>query len=255
MFKKIKEALNAKREIDNGLANINGPAFIAGSIAVRDLWTNNTAMTKDFTPDFVEQKGRGFAESVLAVLKADNPIQANRDALVNAVITCAAFQVLVLDSPPTPDPTGLRGWVGITGELKSNLELVSSKSELIAAYLHGISANLDPIGKWDAILLRYRLEWANMNIHCALRRPLGDAHPDPASDWFWPFLAIECGLSEAFYRLDAGLPQTLSADAGAMQGIVEALMTFRQFVSSGKQYPDFEWEQMHGARVPRNIPA
>jgi hypothetical protein len=252
MFKKLRDALTPQSIKDTTRVFENSQAFITGSLALQQFWTNNVAMTKDFPQEFKESQAKAWAEKVLALLKAPDPVRAVRDEVMAWIFDCARFQVLVLDAAPNPDPTGLRGWLGITGELRHHLELLSTTDTYLADYLRSNLGNRNAGALWEAVLLRYRVLWAGMNIFNALREPLGDVHKEIGSDWFWPLLCIQCAVSEAVYRDGAGLPLTMNPDPQVTLKISSSLLTLVELVRSSSKFPDLEWQQINNVSLPRH---
>ncbi|MBP0713514.1 hypothetical protein ABXK61_09335 [Burkholderia sola] len=251
MFKKLRDAF-VPQSVKNVTAHPH--EFVEASLAIQAFWTNNLAITKDFTPEFKEQQAKVWAAKVLDILGSTDPLQKTRDEVVGLVAACAPFQVLVIDSPPAADQTGLRGWLGISGELRQNLELLSHTNGPLAAYLQSFGGALNLDAKWNAVLFRYRILWAGMNIFNSLRKPMGDIHPEIGSDWFWPFLAIQCAVTECFFRGDAGLPLTLNPDPVVAANISSTLLSLTDLIKGGTKHPDLEWEHMHGIKLPRYTP-
>jgi hypothetical protein len=136
MFKKLRDAFVTSQAVKRVAAHPQ--AFLAGSLAIEAYWTKNHEITKDFTPEFKEEQGRIWAGKVSEILESSDPLQKARSEIVSFVIALAPFQVLVLPPLPAVDETGLRGWLGISGELQRQLELVSSTDEPLATYLQGI---------------------------------------------------------------------------------------------------------------------
>ncbi|MBC8751291.1 MULTISPECIES: hypothetical protein [Paraburkholderia] len=209
-------------------------------------------MTKDFTQEFKDSQAKAWAENILAVLKAPDPIHAVREEVTALIFDCARFQVLVLDAAPNPDPTGLRGWLGISGELRHHLDLLSTTDTYLADCVRSNSGVANPAAVWEAVLLRYRVLWAGMNIFNALRDPLGDVHKEIGSDWFWPLLCIQCAVSEAVYRDGAGLPLTMNPDPQVTLKISSTLLSLVELVRGGSEYPDLEWQQINKVSLPRH---
>ncbi|SAL06078.1 hypothetical protein AWB67_06565 [Caballeronia terrestris] len=250
MLKKLRDAFSPKLP---NVVTSQPTALIVASIAVRDAWTNNLYATQGLTPDFKEQQAKGWIEKSMEILASPDPILANRNVLAGYVLEAADLQVLVLDPAPAVDPSGLRGILGISGELKEHLDLLSLRCRKLAEFLHGIGADRSRDEKWNAVVYRYRIVWAGMNIFNALRKSLGDAHGDPSSDWFWPFLATQCAFSEHIYRSQAGLAPSLHSDRVQSCDVGDALLAFSNLVLDGVQYPDFEWEQRYGVKLPRRV--
>jgi hypothetical protein len=155
MFKKLRDAFVTSQAVKRVAAHPQ--AFLAGSLAIEAFWMKNHEITKDFTPEFKEEQGRIWAGKVLEILESPDPLQKARSEIVRFVIALAPFQVLVLPSLPAVDESGLRGWLGISGELRQQLELVSSTDEPLATYLQSLGVPVNADTRWNGVLLRYRI--------------------------------------------------------------------------------------------------
>jgi hypothetical protein len=66
----------------------------------------------------VKRQGEAMGDEIIKVAVSPDPRMANRLKLANLFIEFGQLQVLLIDPPPTDDPTGFTGPLGITGELK-----------------------------------------------------------------------------------------------------------------------------------------
>lgn len=94
------------------------PALEAGRLLIQKNWMENHQAIKDFPRKFVQEHAELWMDDVAKVASSSNPLVMNREALAICVLELAEVQVLVIDPPPAPDRSGLRGQPGITGELK-----------------------------------------------------------------------------------------------------------------------------------------
>ena len=85
---------------------------------------------------------------VVKVALSPNPVMANREQLSNWLYEMAQFQVLTLDPPPAEDRSGLRGHLGVTGELKPRLFELYNVSKELKEFFH--SAEEKP-KNWDDV--------------------------------------------------------------------------------------------------------
>jgi hypothetical protein len=214
--------------------------------AIALYWTNNHEITKDSSAPFVKEHAAKMADQCIAVLQSPDPIAKCREDLGDLVYACAQYQVLVLDPPPTPDPTGLRGRLGITGELKARIHELAKQDEFLIEYFSAFPEVTSRDDEWNLILMRYRMCGAYMNVMNALRISLDDCNPDDSKDWFKPFYAAMCASAEYRYRSELGLPDTLATPGGnSGDRKSDAYNMFWGTVLGGERFPDLEWRRLH----------
>jgi hypothetical protein len=217
------------------------PAVATGRVLIEQAWTNKHEVIKDFTPEFVRRQAEKMMEEVVKIAVSADPRMANRTALADCVCEFARFQVLVIDPPPADDQTGLRGQLGITGELKPRLYELYQADKSLQEFLHGLD---EPPKKWDdvwnPVLARFRMCHAWTHVFGALRLVFEDSNPASHKDWFRPFIAAMCGFQESTYRRSLGLPCAFGDDFSAdLKPLM--LSTFTNCVLDGSRYPDLEW--------------
>jgi len=253
MLKKILQALlkpNHQPEmIISKSSSIDPFVQQTGEALVVDLinrfWVNNKSANDHCAKGMVKSIAEKMMEDCRQVLTATDPIIANRQHLAESVLRCAKLQVLLISPVPEHDGSGLRGQLGITGELKSKiLEIIKSDKEF-ASFPEGLSFDQ----AWAQIQYAYRRAWANMNIFEGLRHEFNDIHPEQSQDWFRPFFASQCAYAESLYREELGMPAVpgtagnADASAGKMYG------AYREIVLNGDKFPDQAWE----ARYPNLV--
>jgi hypothetical protein len=181
---------------------------------------------------------------------------ANREQLAAQVFEYAKLQALVLNPEPSPDPTGLRGQPGITGELRAHaLELVKKDKDL-QEFMHGID---EPKGLDDVLSIfdaRYRVIFAWAHVFHLLRVAFDDTNPAAGKDWFKPFVAVMCAWHEHHLRRTLGLPHSLPGSDSDADIASLALSGFLECVTSEARYPDLEWRQrLQKVEGARDLPA
>jgi hypothetical protein len=245
MFKKLREALSPPP------VTLHPQAFVEASLALQKYWVQDHEITKDFTQEFIDQQANGWASAIVNILQHQNALQLVRSEIVSTMYEFGRLQVLVIDAPPLADQSGFRGWLGITGELKRNLDVISESENELRGFLLGAGPNLTLPEKWNAILFRYRILWAQINILNALRKPLGDVHLEIGSDWFWPLICIYCCFHETNFRANAGLPITLNPSIDDALEIIRSLLSLKDLILSESKFPDLEWEHKNNVKLPR----
>jgi hypothetical protein len=129
-------------------------------------------------------------QEIIKVAVSPDPRMANRKKLADSVVEMAQFQVLVIDPPPAEDQTGLRGQVGITGELKGrllDLYRIDGGLQKVFDGFPELPKEWDDV--WNPILLRYRLSFAWTHIFHMLRFECDDGSRGSGEDRFRPFVA------------------------------------------------------------------
>jgi hypothetical protein len=233
------EMIVAKAGADNPFARPRGAEF--ADDLIQRYWINNTAVNDHHTAKMINS----FAEKMMAdcrkILTSPDPVKANRQKLAESVLSCAKLQVLVISPEPAPDGTGLRGHLGITGELKARIPDIIKVDKEFETFPN----NLDFDKAWHQIQYAYRRSWAYMNVFEGLRHEFDDIHPEQEQDWFRPFFASQCAYSESNYRAELGMPNVLHKgnDSGALSGTMYG--NFLNIVLGGDKYPDQTWEKQY----------
>ncbi|MFC0389155.1 hypothetical protein [Muricoccus vinaceus] len=221
------------------------PLVILGRHVIDATWSK--ADLQSFSPVTIETHRNGMMGRVLQMAAAPDRRMANREALVEAVLGMARFQVLVLPPPPEEDPSGLRGQPGITGQLKARVAEIAPLDKELRELFHAVGSfeELAPTDIWDGILLRYRIMWAWADLHHSLRQALDDTNPAAGRDWYRPFVAAQCAVEEERFRMMLGMP---SAFGGSDHDITSlAYGTFYLRVLDGSRYPDLAWDESVGS--------
>jgi hypothetical protein len=216
------------------------PAVKVGRLAIRKHWTGNQEVIKDFSLEFVNKQAESMMQEIIKVAVSPDPRMANRAVLANCVLEVAQFQVLVIDPPPDEDASGLRGQLGISGELKARLIELSRADRGLQEFLHGFDGRMNEWDDvWNPVLLRYRMCYACAHVFSDLRVVFDDYNKASGKDWFGPFVAAMCGWQESQYRKVLGMASAF--DGTPLKPLM--LSMFMNCVSDGATYPDLEWNQ------------
>lgn len=175
-----------------------------------------------------------------------------RQALCDAVIELSDYQVLFIPPPPEPDPTGLRGTQGITGELKPHLLEIAKKNESLREIVYG-SLPGEPTYEevWNLVVgFYYRNYWWAETINAA-RCALGDHNDIPERDWFRPLVHATSVFAEDVYRRDIGMPSAIVGE-GSTALVPLAYSTFLHVVLKGDRYPDLAWRELSKDQIARD---
>lgn len=208
---------------------------------INRFWVNNKAANEHHSKAMVKNVAEKMMEDCRKVLSGPDPIMVNRQLLAESVLRCAKLQVLLISPVPEPDGTGLRGHLGMTGELKSRiLDIVKIDKEF-----ESFPANINLAKAGNQIQFAYRRAWAYMNVFEGLRHEYDDINPEQSKDWFRPFFASQCAFSESKYREELGMPNVLdkSSNGDATSGLKYG--NFRDIVLNGDKLPDLVWEEKY----------
>jgi len=221
------------------------PTIQYGSKAIDTYWTGNHEIIKDFSVEFIEERGEYLMGEVIKIATSSDPKMVNREKLTNHVISYAQLQVLVIPPPPAEDQTGLRGQPGITGELKSRLLDLAQKDKTLREFMHGYDTPRTWDDVWNPVLLEYRWRNACINVFNQVRLAFDDVNFEKEKDWFKPFVAAMCASQEHHYRMSIGMPPSLpySEDEMGATMYAVAMSTFSYRVMEGIRYPDIEWKK------------
>lgn len=246
MFKKIFLALfkpNHQPEMIVSNSAYNDPfAQPKGEALAVDLinrlWVSNKSANDKHSKAMIKNVAEKMMEDCRTVFSSADPVTVNRQLLAESVLRCAKFQVLLVVPEPESDGTGLRGALGITGELAARvLEVVKTDKEFDT-----FPDGLNYAKAVAQIQYAHRRAWACMNLFERLRHEFDDINPEQSKDWFRPFFASQCAYAESAFRESLGMPNILGVDSdtgislGAMYG------NYRDIVLSGERFPDAIWE-------------
>lgn len=220
------------------------PAIQCGRRAIESYWTANKAVTKDFPVDAIRKQAEELWSELVRVATSPDPRMANREALADGVVESAKFQVITIDPPPAPDPAGLLGQPGISGELKARLVEIAEKDNSLREYMQRFDAVRTWDDVWNPLLFRYRTSWAWSCVFHAVRYAFDDINPAEGKDWYRPFVAATCAWQEHQYRRCLGMPPSLDESAEVADAKALVMATFKDFVIRGDRYPDLAWNDL-----------
>lgn len=225
------EILASQTDTNTASTHKTGAAFAAELI--EGYWTRNKAVNEQHSSGAIKSIARKLTEDCSAVLASPDPKLANRRELVESVTQCAMMQVLLIPAAPAPDQTGLRGKLGISGDLKTRILDIAKVDPYFKDFPHKQDAE-KALGE---IQNAYRRAWARMNIFEAFRHEFNDLTPDLSDDWLKPLFASQCAYAEFHYR------QQLGMDCDAASG--SAYEAYKDAVLTGAESPNQVWGQAH----------
>lgn len=239
----IGKWFKARREAKQLAEMLKNPFLLALRTAVEAYWQHQPGVSNQFSQETLDRIGGQLVDEGLAIAQSENPAMENRKRLCDAVLEAARLQVLIMPPPPEEDVTGMRGKLGVSGELKARMiEIVQADKDLRGWF----DANQWPYETWDEVwnpvLVRYFIVLSRANVLSALRKELGD-FPKGRPDWYPLFLQTQCAYYEFEYRERIGMPPSLPEVEGwaGMTSLKYSL--FVNCVSEGAQYPDDDWRE------------
>jgi len=203
--------------------------------------------------DYVsEAKRKALARALFLelneIFNAFEPRTVCRDKLVRTMLEFARFQVVCIPSAPAPDPSGLRGMPGVTGELNDRFDrLLHRNTDLRTDLEDKGAAELDPEEARRVLRERYWTSRWFLESFDAARRRLGDT--GAGNDWYQPFLHAACAHQEYLFRRDLDMPPAF--DPSRATETATAYSIYTDVVISGAEDPDREWhDYVSGAGLP-----
>ncbi len=224
-----------------------------GRTAIETCWTGNHEVIKVFSDKFVKRHAEEMVEEVVKVATSPNPRMANRERLTSCVIELAQFQVLIIDPPPTDDPTGLRGRPGITGELKVHLLEIAQKDKKLREFMHAFPTPKNSDDVWNPVWGRYCIVSAWAHVYQMLRLAFDDVNHADGKDWYKPFVAAMCAWQEYEYRELLGMPPAFDGSETEISKKALKMSFFMQFVLEGARFPDLEWRERSAEMVEEKL--
>lgn len=219
------------------------PAIRIGRTCIMQYWKENPEVTKKVTKEIVDSVAESMMKDVIRVGTSTDPRMANREALTDSVIEYAKLQVLIIEPPPTPDVTGLRGKPGITGELKAHLLELVEKDKGLQEFLHEYDGPKDMNNLRILMVNRTYILWTWTQVFSQMREAFDDLNYVKDKDWVAPFIAAWCAWEEYNYRELLGMPQVLGNDSFSAFIHASRMSCFLDIIMSGVQHPDLEWQR------------
>jgi len=208
---------------------------------INRFWTKNKSANANHAKAMIKNVAEKMLQDCHKIFASPDPILLNRQLLAESVLQCAKLQVLLISPQPERDASGLRGNLGITGELKAKiLEIIKIDKEF-ESFPDGLSFEQ----ACNQIQYAYRRAWAYMNLFEGIRHEYNDIHEEQDKDWFRPFFASQCAFAESKFREELGMTNVL--DKLSVSGIPAGLLygKFKDNVLNGDRYPDLVWEQQY----------
>jgi hypothetical protein len=224
---------------------LKDPLIVQARESIARNWSDSPIITSRYSEEFRNNQASQFMERAIQVATSSNRVAANRAELSGMAIATANYQVLILEPEPAPDVTGVRGRLGITGELRPHYRALIELDSTLAEMAHSFPSAMSDEDIYAAIVLQYHRLHALMTMHHQLRWPLDDYNKSPDKDWFKPMYLCFCACAENHYRSILGLPLQIEP--------IEALQfhTILDFVNSDERWPDLAWERHYETRIPR----
>lgn len=159
-----------------------------------------------------------------------------REQLTDSVLGMGTFGALVVNPEPEPDSTGLRGEIGISGQLRDRISEIYAAENYMPQYKFEKSPSHTEL--YHATFFILDIFWTLASAwNYARVKTEGKTNPD----WFKPYLAIATASEEDRFRSLLGLPSLLKDQHpwGDMAPLL--FQTFFALVASGSPDPYAEW--------------
>ncbi len=221
---------------DNPFAKQTGEALAIDLI--NKFWVKNKAANNNHAKAMIKSVAEKMMGDCRKIFSSPDPVSVNRKLLAGSVLSCAKLQVLVISPPPEHDASGLRGHLGITGELKSRiLDIIKIDQEF-----DNFPKELNFEKALNQIQFAYRRAWAYMNLFERIRHEYDDIHSEQSDDWFRPFFASQCAYSENKYRAELGMKNMLDRVNSEGTSVGMLYGNYKDIVLKGEKFPDLTWE-------------
>lgn len=189
------------------------------------------------SPDDIEAIRKQAAESVSLFARNDKgAFLSLREQLTDSVTGLAKFGALVVNPEPEPDTTGLRGEIGVSGQLRDRLLEIYAAENYMPEFRFDKSPSYKEL--YQATFFICDIFWTVASAwNYARVKTEGKVDPD----WFKPFLAVTTAAEEDRFRNLLGLPSLLKAQHpwGDMAPLL--FQTFFALVAAGSANPYAEW--------------
>ena len=203
------------------------------------------------SPDDIEAIHNQAAESLSQFAKSDKGAFLNlREQLTDCVLGMSKILALIINPEPEADPSGFRGEIGISGQLRDRLLDVYSLENYIPEFRFNKTPTFDELYHATFFVLDIFRTTASAWNHARIKTE-GKTNPD----WFKPFVAVTIASEEEKYRKLFGLPG-LIGDRSPWGDMMPLLyQTFFALVASGAPDPYAEWLRgmcarfLYGSRI------
>jgi hypothetical protein len=202
----------------------------------REYFEINLERSSDFVHESVKKNiSKSYNNDIKEFRKHSSVFMGVRNRLVASTMQMARFYVLTIPPAPDTDPTGLRGEVGISGELRPHLQKIFEREPPIALDFLPDATDSELL---ELVQLYSNLAWLFSTSWNYVRLKLEGLKEN---DWYKPFVRIQCAWEEDNFRKALGLPSILEAhhEWGAMAPIL--FSTFQFIVASGANEPYTCW--------------
>jgi hypothetical protein len=218
-------------------------------------WTNEPVAVAKFSETFRENYQRLLVQEGTEIAAAPSPRLEMRVRLADAMAEVARMLVLVMAPPPDEDRFGLRGQLGLSGELRERLlEILNANSKDFEEWLP-VAAFRDREEAVAAINGRFLLSLARANVLCALREPLGDIDANrEVADWYRAALLSTAAFWEHQFRLSLNMPATLPQEPEWGRHTDMKHKLYFDCVRDGSPFPDEAWVERCAAYLAVHAP-
>ncbi len=230
------EMIVDKPSLDNPFMQSEGEALAIELI--NRFWVGNKSANDHHAKVMIKSVAEKMMADCRKVMSSTEPIMANRQLLAESILRCAKLQVLLISPVPEHDGTGLRGHLGISGELKTKILEVIKTDKEFESFPEGL--NFDTA--LAQVQFAYRRAWAGMNVFEGLRHEYDDINPEQSKDWFRPFFASLCAYAESNYREELGMPNILGKESDSGKSLGSMYGNYMDIVLNGDKFPDLIWE-------------
>ena len=177
-------------------------------------------MNDDHFNEWTPDKARvGFTNRILvgltACLQSPNAVLANRELLCEELLLCAHYGVLLIPAAPETDSAGLRGQLGVTGELRSHLQDALRLSDQVKDQAGNMGVDIEGLDADEFYYICYAgylVTQSTILVLDLVRRELNDFVAAPGRDWLMPTQAALYAWEEHLHRQRLGLPEAERMD-------------------------------------------
>lgn len=193
-----------------------------------------------------EHLAREYFLEINQVCGSREPVKLLREKLATQMLRFAMYQVLMIPPAPEPDPFGMRGLPGITGELAARREQLVDRDIALGSSIHEVDEFDENTDIDRLVSIEFWRHFWNLETLNAARIYYGDSTPE---DWFEAFRFAACANQENIYRLDLDLPSAFEHRIALTAPTAYAIFT--DIVIAGAEDPLSEWRDYHSGQ---NIP-
>ena len=173
---------------------------------------------------------------------SSDKIKTMRFHLVESVIDCAKYQVVVFDKNDGHNNI-LLDKEGISGELKQFSLDIIKKDELLKEIIHSLP-NEDLTVAHQIYYAKYYQCHLIMSALNVIRVTLKDHNPVDSKDWFKPLYHSQCVWAEEMHRKSIGLNSVFKNPLASF-----FYSSFANLVLQGHKYPDLKFFENYESQI------